>query len=92
MIEQFNRINRAFGANRVRLSGFSDDQLLFFISCMGLFGIQRDGSIMEIYKNGLYGTGVQFRTESARSKWLKSISLGEKRDDYGNLVDRKLNS
>ena len=82
MIEQFNRINRALGANRVKLEEACGGYIIFEVVNWAAFRLRQDGSIKERYETVRYG-GFQ---ETARSRWLHAISLGKKRDDAGNIA------
>jgi spore germination protein YaaH len=90
MIDQFNRINRSFGANRMELIEATEDTILFRILNWGVFLIGSDGAVYEV-------TLIEFRYcnftetgkhlfQSDRSNWLQSVSLGRKRDESGSII------
>lgn len=86
MFEQFNLLNRAFGAHRVSLLDVRQDLLVFRIEYFGDFAICLDGSVVEVTTTGLSGKGEFYRFESRNSRWIQGISLGGKRDDNGNMI------
>lgn len=81
MTDQFNRILRAFGANRVKLEDISEGHISFEVAGWATFRLRQDGSIKERYEKARYG-GYE---ETARSRWLHAISLGKKRDEEGRV-------
>lgn len=76
MAEQYNRIVKAFGANRVRLIGIK----------YGLWNFSIDGwAEFLLDDRGLTEWVGSARITTNRSQWLEAVSLGKKRDDEGNL-------
>ena len=77
MIEQFNRINQAIGANRMRVVSVRSHDMQFEILHWGMFCMRNGHGLYELIN------GVFYDTPNAR--WLHGISLGKKRDDAGVL-------
>ena len=77
MIDQFNRINQAIGANRMRVVEVDLDYIQFEILHWGMFCLFTHGGLWEWTKDKYHDT--------ANARWLHGISLGKKRDDAGVL-------
>jgi hypothetical protein len=77
MIDQFNRINQAIGANRMRVVDVYITYIQFEILNWGMFCVWSAGDLMEC-RNGGY-------SHTPNARWLHGISLGKKRDDAGVL-------
>lgn len=80
MIAQFNRILKAFGANRVELQEVDRTHIKFEIIGWSKFTIFMGGEVVE---RGVEGT---IWSKTKRSRWLHAISLGKKRDEEGRIV------
>ena len=81
MIEQFNRILRAHGSNRMELLEVNDGYIKFRIVGWASFLLRQDGRLQEQVEQARYGGFA----ETDRSKWLHAISLGKKRDEEGSV-------
>jgi len=77
MIEAFNRIMKAFGANRIEMDEADNSYIQFTISNWGSFIVTTDGEIQEWIADDYEFT--------ARSKWLYGIGQGKTRNDVGEL-------
>lgn len=77
MIDQFNRINQAIGANRMRVVEVTMDYIQFEILNWGTFCVFDDGGLWEYIEHDYQDT--------QNARWLHGISLGKKRDDAGVL-------
>lgn len=80
MIEQFNRINRKVGANRMRLVAVTMGQMQFVIEGWGMFQFEADGTVKEIRELQV--------VETANSQWLGKLASGMVRDEDGNMLSR----
>lgn len=84
MIEQFNRILRAFGANRVRIEDVNGGYIIFELVGLSAFRLNQDGKILERIEQARYG-GWEI---TDRSRWLQAISEGKVRNDAGEMVTK----
>lgn len=78
MIEQFNRILQKFGGHRVRIKNIAIYHITFELLPFGIFRVNCDGDFIEI-------TTDNWHVITAKSEWLKTVSLGMVRNDAGEL-------
>ncbi len=77
MVENFNRILQAFGANRIKLLEVYDRIIKFKIDNFGVFMIGPGGAVSE---------WVDGFEKTARSRWIEAIGEGKTRNDAGEMV------
>lgn len=78
MIEQFNRILKAFGSNRIELWEVDDSYIQFRIVGWGVFCVWEDDVLYEWIDSDYQVT--------ENSRWLHAISQGKVRNDAGEMV------
>ena len=75
MTEQFNRLNKKFGANQVSLIESNATSMRLRIGHFGDFWLFRNGGMLERADGRVF--------ETANSRWLAAIANGGVRDESG---------